>query len=116
MPQTHSYHDYLINSLQDIEESAAYIQAILEETAPEPELLLTVLRDLVKAQSQVSLITEDDLQNWERLQELLKASGGEEIYRFMSLLKALGLKTEIAASQGKTPEESINSREVGCVS
>jgi DNA-binding phage protein len=116
MPQTHSYHDYLINSLQDIEESAAYIQAILEETAPEPELLLTVLRDLVKAQSQVSLITEDDLQNWERLQELLKTSGGEEIYRFMGLLKALGLKTEIAASQGKTPEESINSHEVGCVS
>jgi hypothetical protein len=34
----------------------------------------------------------------------------------MSLLKALGLKTEIAASQGKTPEESINSSEVGCVS
>ncbi|MEG4804560.1 transcriptional regulator [Microcoleus sp. ARI1-B5] len=116
MPKTHSYHDYLINSLQDIEETAAYIQAILEEKAPEPELLLTVLRDIVKAQSQVSIIAEDDLQNWDQLQKLLKASGGEEIYRFMDLLKALGLKTEIAASQSKTPEESINSREVGCVS
>lgn len=116
MPKTHSYHDYLINSLQDIEETAAYIQAILEETTPEPELLLTVLRDIVKAQSQVSIIAEDDLQNWDQLQELLKASGGEEIYRFIGLLKALGLKTDIAASQSKTPEESINSREVGCVS
>lgn len=116
MPKTHSYHDYLINSLQDIEETAAYIQAILAETAPEPELLLTVLRDIVKAQSQVSIIAEDDLQNWDQLQELLKESGGEEIYRFIGLLKALGLKTEIAASQGKTPEESINARELGCVS
>ena len=40
----------------------------------------------------------------------------EEIYRFIGLLKALRLKTEIAASQSKTPEVSINSREVGCVS
>jgi len=116
MPKTHSYHDYLIHSLQDIEETAAYIQAILEETAPEPELLLTVLRDIVKAQSQVSIIAEGDVQNWDKLQELLKASGGEEIYRFIGLLKALGLKTEIAASQSQTPEASINSREVGCVS
>jgi hypothetical protein len=29
MPKTHSYHDYLIKSLEEIEESAAYIQAIL---------------------------------------------------------------------------------------
>lgn len=109
MPKTHSYHDYLIQSLQDIEESASYIQAILEEQAPEPELLLTVLRDVVKAQSQSSIITEDDRQNWEKLQELLKVSGGEEIYRFMSLLKALGLKTEIAAiDRGKITETSID--------
>jgi hypothetical protein len=31
MPKTHSYHDYLIKYLQEIEEAAAYIQAILEE-------------------------------------------------------------------------------------
>ena len=104
MPKTHSYHDYLIKSLQEIEESAAYLQAILEEKEPEPELLLTVLRDVVKSQGKVSIMAEEDQQNWEKLQELLKASGGEEIYRFMALLKALGLKTEIAVSQGKTPE------------
>ena len=107
MPKTHSYHDYLIKSLQEIEEAAAYIQAILEEKEPESELLLTVLRDIVKAQSQVSIIAEDDLQNWDQLQELLKESGGEEIYRFIGLLKALGLNTDIAVSQGKTPDTSI---------
>jgi hypothetical protein len=56
----------------------------------------------------ISIIAEGDRQNWEKLQELLKVSGGEEIYRFMSLLKALGLKTEIAVSQGKTEEGLIN--------
>jgi DNA-binding phage protein len=107
MPKTHSYHDYLIKSLQEIEEAAAYMQAILEEKEPEPELLLTVLRDVVKSQGKVSIMTEEDKQNWEKLQELLKASGGEEIYRFIGLLKALGLKTEIAVSQGETPDASM---------
>ena len=107
MPKTHSYHDYLIKSLEKIEESAAYMQAILEEKEPEPELLLTVLRDVVKSQGKVSIMPEEDQQNWEKLQELLKASGGEEIYRFIGLLKALGLKTEIAVSQGETPDASM---------
>ncbi|MDB9512348.1 transcriptional regulator [Kamptonema animale CS-326] len=107
MPKTHSYQDYLIKSLEKIEESAAYIQAILEEKEPEPELLLTVLRDVVKSQCKVSIMAEEDKQNWDRLQELLKASGGEEIYRFIILLKALGLKTKIAVSQGKTPDASM---------
>ena len=107
MPKTHSYHDYLIKSLQEIEEAAAYIQAILEEKDPESELLLTVLRDVVKAQGKVSIMAEENQQNWEKLEELLKVSGGEEIYRFIGLLKALGLKTEIAASQGEIPEASM---------
>ena len=107
MPKTHSYHDYLIKSLQEIEESAAYIQAILEEKDPESELLLTVLRDVVKAQGKISIMTVENQHNWEKLQELLKVSGGEEIYRFMGLLKSLGLKTEIAVNQGETPDASM---------
>ncbi|MGB3264680.1 MAG: transcriptional regulator [Microcoleus sp.] len=107
MPKTHSYHDYLIKSLQQIEEAAAYIQAILEEKETESELLLTVLKDVVKAQNKISIMTEDEQHNWEKLQELLKASGGEEIYRFIGLLKTLGLKTDIAVSEGKNPDTSI---------
>lgn len=83
MPKTHSYHDYLIQSLQEIEESAAYIQAILEEKEPEPELLLTVLKDIVKAQCEDSKLGEEDRQNWEQLQQLLKASGEK---KFTALL------------------------------
>lgn len=107
MPKAHSYHDYLIKSLEKIEESAAYMQAILEEKEPESELLLTVLKDVVKAQDKISTMTVCEQQNWEKLQELLKASGGEEIYRFIGLLKALGLKTEIAVNQGETPDASM---------
>lgn len=108
MPKTHSYHEYLIQSLQQIEEAAAYIQAILEEREPEPELLPIVLGDVVKAQGDVANMTEIDKQNWEKLQELLKASGGEEIYRFINLLKALGLRAEIAVSEGKLAASMIS--------
>ncbi|MEK0189599.1 hypothetical protein WMG39_32855, partial [Microcoleus anatoxicus PTRS2] len=55
----------------------------------------------------ISIMTVGEQQNWEKLQELLKASGGEEIYRFIGLLKALGLKTDIAVSQGETPDTSM---------
>ncbi len=107
MPKTHSYHDYLIKSIEQLEEAAAYLQAILEEKEPESELLLTVLKDVVKAQDKISIMTVGEQQNWEKLQELLKVSGGQEIYRFIGLLKALGLKTEIAVSQGETPDASM---------
>jgi DNA-binding phage protein len=100
MPKTRNYHDYLIKSLKQPEEAAAYIQAILEEKAPEPELLLMVLRDVVKAQCEISKMAQEDRQNWEKLQELLKASGAEEVYRFIALLKTLKLKTEITVSEG----------------
>lgn len=38
VPKTRNYHDYLIKSLKQPEEAAAYIQAILEEKSPEPEM------------------------------------------------------------------------------
>lgn len=99
MPKTRNYHDYLIKSLKKPEEAAAYMQAILAEKSPEPELLLVVLRDVVNAQYEISKMAQEDRQNWEKLQELLKASGAEEIYRFVALLKTLKFRTEIAVSE-----------------
>ncbi|MGL5064400.1 MAG: DNA-binding protein [Microcoleus sp.] len=109
MPKNRSYHDYLIKSLKQPEEAAAYIQAILEEKDPEPELLLTALRDAVTAKSEISPIPQEDKQNWDKLQELLTASGGEEIYRFWMLLNALGLRTDITVFE----EIPVNDRGYG---
>ena len=36
-----SYQNYLVESLKDSEEAAAYIEAILEVENPEPQLLLS---------------------------------------------------------------------------
>ena len=37
-PRSDSYQDYLIESLKDPEDAAAYIEAILEAADPEPQL------------------------------------------------------------------------------
>ena len=108
MTKTRSYHDYLIQSLQEIEDAAAYIQAILEEKEPEPELLLVVLKDVIKAQGDIPNMTEIEQKNWNRLQQLLKVSGGEEIYCFVDLLKALGLKIEIGVHEDKVAASMIS--------
>ncbi len=49
IPTSKSYEDYLIKSLKDPEEAAAYITAILEESDPEPELLPLCLGQVASA-------------------------------------------------------------------
>jgi DNA-binding phage protein len=55
MAKTRSYHEYLINSLQNPLESAAYLWAILQEENPEPQLLKVVLEDVLSALGEAKL-------------------------------------------------------------
>jgi len=45
-PVSRSFRDYLIESLQDPEDAAGYLTAILEEPDPDPELLAAALDDV----------------------------------------------------------------------
>ncbi|MFM7382448.1 MAG: DNA-binding protein [Microcystaceae cyanobacterium] len=49
MATTKSYHHYLIESLKDPNEAAAYLWAVLQEENPEPELLKSALEDILEA-------------------------------------------------------------------
>ena len=49
MATSDSYHNYLVESLKDSEEAAAYIEAILEVENPEPQLLSSALNDVIDA-------------------------------------------------------------------
>ena len=53
MPTSDSYREFLIECLKDPEHAAGYIEAILEEKDPEPELLRNALRRLSRLMSQV---------------------------------------------------------------
>lgn len=87
-----SYQDYLIESLKDPEEAAAYIEAILEAENPEPELLASALKDIIDARLRTNNLSEQANLNWENLSNILSQSNGAEIYSLVALLNSLGFK------------------------
>ncbi|WP_414563725.1 MULTISPECIES: DNA-binding protein [unclassified Anabaena] len=95
MPTSDSYQNYLIESLQDPEEAAAYIEAILEAENPEAELLTSALKDVIDAQLKINNLSQPAKLRWERLHKILLKSGGNEIYSLVDLLDALGFRLEV---------------------
>lgn len=90
MARSDSYQNYLVESLKDNEEAAAYIEAILEVENPEPQLLSSALNDVIDARLSMNNLSEAAKINWERLQQMLVLSSGAEIYQLVALLNTLG--------------------------
>jgi probable addiction module antidote protein len=89
-----SYHPYLIESLKDLEEAAAYIEAALEEG--EPKLLQLVLTNVAEAYKEMNTFSEQAIVHHEKLDKLLSEDRDSEIYSLVALLDALGFKLAIA--------------------
>jgi DNA-binding phage protein len=98
IPKSVSYEEYLIESLKNIEESAGFIGAILEEENPESHLLRDALRKVVIAQTRINNLSPIAKHRGERLDKMLTESGCAEIYAFVQFLDAMGLKIAIAKS------------------
>ncbi|MGL4375930.1 MAG: transcriptional regulator [Microcoleaceae cyanobacterium] len=96
IPKSVSYEEYLIESLKNIEESAGFIEAILEEENPESHLLRDALRKVVIAQTRINNLSPIAKHYGERLDRILTESGCAEIYAFVQFLDAIGLKIAIA--------------------
>lgn len=89
-----SYHPYLIESLKDLEEAAAYIEVALEEG--EPKLLQLVLTNVAEAYQEMDKLSEQAILHHEKLDKLLSEERDSEIYSLVALLDALGFKLAIA--------------------
>jgi DNA-binding phage protein len=94
-PTSKSYRESLIAGLKDPEESAAFLEAILEEKDPEPELLRVALQDVAEALSTANLSSEQAQQHLEQLDRLLPNSESSVIYNLANWLDALGLKLTV---------------------
>ena len=94
-PTSHSYREYLIESLKEAEEAAGYIGAILEEKDPEPALLRNAIRNVIEARIRMNALSDLAKEVHEKLDRMLTESGGSEIYSLVELLEALGFKLEI---------------------
>ncbi|MBO1347642.1 MAG: transcriptional regulator [Hormoscilla sp. GUM202] len=96
---SYSYREYLIESLKDPEEGASFIEAILEEPDPEPELLRNALRKVVEARAKMNQMSEEAKQHHDRLDKLLTESGCAEIYSFVELLDLLGFRVAVTVKE-----------------
>jgi len=90
MPTSRSYHDFLIKTLQNWEETAGYIEITLEEGGDEPKLLPNVIDNVVEAYAKKYDLSESIKLKHETLDQLLTADSCAEIYAFVELLDALG--------------------------
>ncbi len=99
IPTSDSWLDSLIESLKDPEEAAGYIEAILEEKEPEPELLRAALKDVVEARVQMNNLSEQAKLRYEKLDKMLLETGGAEIYNLVEFLDALGFRIAIAPKE-----------------
>ena len=89
---TSSYHDYLIESLQDKEEASLYIQAALDEYQEDgnTEVLLLAFRNVAEAQGGVGKLARKTRLNRVSLYRMLSSKGNPRLYTLGLLLKGLG--------------------------
>ncbi|MCL1464188.1 DNA-binding protein [Argonema galeatum] len=87
MPKSVPYRESLISRLKNPEYAAGYIEAILEEKDPEPELLKQALQDVAEALG--------DKQHLEKLDLILSVEGSAEIYHLGLWLNELGLNLTV---------------------
>ena len=106
IPTSDSYREYLIESLKEPEESAGYLEAILEEKDAEPELLRNAIRKVIEARIRMNALSDSAKECHERLEKMLTVSSGSEIYCFVELLEALGFKLGISVEDGELGAES----------
>jgi DNA-binding phage protein len=97
-PTSRSYQEFLIESLQNSQEAAGYIEVTLTEGSDEPKLLQMVLKDIVDSRMKFNTLSDSAQLLWKKLDMMLVESGGSEIYSFVELLAALGFKLEITVA------------------
>jgi DNA-binding phage protein len=105
MPSSDSYRESLIESLKDAEHAGDFIGAILEEKDPEPALLRNAIRKVIEARIRMNALSDSAKDHHEKLDQMLTASAGSEIYCFVELLEALGFKLGITVEDSELRPE-----------
>ena len=95
MPTDDSYRESLIARLKNPEYAAGYIEAILEEEDPEPELLKDALQDVALALGEMNMTKQQESLHLEKLERILSVEGSAEIYNLALWLDKLGLKLTV---------------------
>ncbi len=109
-PRSRSYQELLIASLRNSEAAAGYIEVTLTEASDEPKLLQMVLKDVMDSRLKFHNLSDSAKLQWEKLDKMLTASYGLEIYCFVELLEALGFKLGITVEDSELGAECTPNR------
>ena len=96
-PRTVSYQDYLLESLKDAHEAAAYMDAALE--LEDPAALLLALRQVAKAHGMAEVARRADVGE-KTLFRALSENGNPTVATLHKVLHAVGLRLSV------TPEHA----------
>ena len=100
---TGSYEEWLINSLKDKKEAAAFLDAAFEEFKQDgdSEALLLALRHIVEAQGGMRTLSHKTTLNRESLYKSLTGKGNPKLQTVGTILKAITLQLSLKTMRKK---------------
>jgi probable addiction module antidote protein len=98
--KTKKYKDYLLDQLQDPAESAAYLNAALQDE--DPHVFLLALRDIAEAQGGLTWLANATDLNRENLYRTLSLRGNPRFFNLLAVLDACGLELSIQLKNERT--------------
>lgn len=99
MPTHKSYHSYLIESLKDPKEAAAYLDEVLEDG--DLDHILLALRNVAEAQKDLVNHGNNSQFNWERYSQISSNDEPIELLAIAALLNQLGLKLSVTVRESQ---------------
>jgi DNA-binding phage protein len=97
MPTYKSYHSYLIESLKDPLEAAAYLDAVIEDG--DFEHILLALKNVAEAQQDITNNQKNNNLNLDINPQLLPKQQPSELMTIAKLLNQLGLKLSVTVQE-----------------
>jgi DNA-binding phage protein len=97
MPTYKSYHSYLIESLKDPLEAAAYLDAVIEDG--DFEHILLALKNVAEAQQNITSNSKNNNLNLDLNSQLFPNQQPSELMTIAKLLNQLGLKLSVTVQE-----------------
>ena len=97
MPTYKSYHSYLIESLKDPLEAAAYLDAVIEDG--DFEHILLALKNVAEAQQDITNNSKNNNLNLDINPQLHPKQRPSELMTIAKLLNQLGLKLSVTVKE-----------------
>lgn len=114
MKHTKDYHEELIESLRDPEESSTYLKVALDEYQQDgnAQVLLLALKNVAEAQGGLTNLAKKTQINRQSLYKILSSTGNPTIDTFRLIVKALGFHLLIEADSLRNKNKHPRIRKV----